>query len=50
MYCLRVSIAMKRHDDHGNFYKEKHLIGAGLIHYSHGEKHYSMQVDMVLER
>ena len=27
---VRVSIAMKRHHDQGNSYKEKHLIGAGL--------------------
>ena len=28
--CLRVSVALKRHHDHGNAYKEKDLIGAGL--------------------
>jgi hypothetical protein len=28
--CLRVSIAVKRHHDHSNYYKEQHLIGAGL--------------------
>jgi len=27
---VRVSFAMKRHHDQGNFYKGKHLIGAGL--------------------
>ena len=27
---VRVSIAVKRHHDHGNSYKEKHLIVAGL--------------------
>jgi hypothetical protein len=40
---VRVSIALKRHHDHGNSYKGKHLIGAGLrfrglVHYHHGEK------------
>jgi hypothetical protein len=29
-FCLRVSIAMKRHHDQDNSYKGKHLIGAGL--------------------
>jgi hypothetical protein len=28
--CLRISIAVKRHHDHCNSYKGKHLIGAGL--------------------
>ena len=27
---IRLSIAMKRHHDHGNSYKEKHLIGSGF--------------------
>ena len=27
---VRVSIAVKRHHDHGNSYKGKHLIGSGL--------------------
>ena len=27
---VRVSVAMKRHHDHGNSHKGKHLIGAGL--------------------
>ena len=26
----RVSTAVRRHRDHGNSYKEKHLVGAGL--------------------
>ena len=43
-----VSIAVKRH------HEEKHLTGAytpsGLVHYHHGGKHGSTQVDMVLER
>ena len=35
---------MKRHHDHSNSYKGKHLIGAGLqgrglVHYHHEEKH-----------
>jgi hypothetical protein len=34
-------------------YKEQHLIGAsgfrGLVHYHHGGKHGSIQVNMVLE-
>ena len=29
MWCLSISIAGKRHHDHGNFYKGKHLMGAG---------------------
>ena len=38
---VRVSIAVKRHHDHGNSYKRKHLIGAGLqfrglVHYHRG--------------
>jgi hypothetical protein len=28
--CLKVFIAVKRHHDHGNYYKGKHLIGDGL--------------------
>ena len=27
---VRVSIAVKRHHDHGNSYRGKHVIGAGL--------------------
>ena len=46
---------MKRHRDHGNSYKGRHLIGAGLqlrglVHDHHGRKHGSMQADMVPER
>jgi hypothetical protein len=46
---------VKRHHDHGNSYKEKHLIGAGLqfrglIHYCHDLKHASIQEDMMLEK
>lgn len=42
---------MKRHPDHRNTYKAKYLIGAGLglVHYCHGGKLGSIQVDMVLE-
>jgi hypothetical protein len=52
---LSVSIAVKRHHDHGNSYKEQHLIGTssqfrGLVHYSHCGKHGSMKADMVLRR
>ena len=37
---VRVSVAVKRHHDHGNSHKGKHLIGAGLqfrgsVHYYH---------------
>jgi len=47
-------VAVKRHHDHGNCYKGKHLIEAGLrfrgiVHY-HDEKHGSLQTDMVLEK
>ena len=41
-----VSIAVTRHHDQGNSYKEKHLLGAGLHH--HGGKLGSMQADTVL--
>jgi hypothetical protein len=52
---IRVSIAVKRHQDRGTLYKRKHVVWAGLpfrslFHYCHGEKHCSMQADMVLER
>ena len=52
---VRVSIAVKRHQDPGNSYKGKHLIGLayrfrGSIHYHHGRDHGGMQADMVLER
>ena len=41
--------------DHGNPYKRKHFIGAGLqfrglVHYHHGGKHGSIQADVVLEK
>lgn len=42
--CFRISIAVKRHCDHNNSYKRKHLIRAGLqfggsVPYHHGRKH-----------
>ena len=45
---------VKRHHDHGNSCKGKHLDGSGLlfrglVHYHHGRKHGSMQADMVAE-
>jgi hypothetical protein len=50
-----MSIAVKSHYDHSNFYKEKYLIGGwlqfrGLVYCHHGIKHDSMQADMVLEK
>ena len=53
--CLRLCFAAKRHHDHGNSYKGKHFIGAGLqfqgsVHYHRGGKHSSVQADMVLEK
>lgn len=53
--CFRVSVAVKRYHDHGNSYKGKHLIRAGLqfrglVHDCHGGKHGSVQADIVLER
>ena len=53
--CLRVSIAVKRHHDHSNSYKGKHLIGVaysftGLAHFPHGREHGGMQADTVLEK
>ena len=52
---VRVSIAVKRHHDHSNSYKGKHLTGAGLqfrdlVNYHHGRKHSGVQADVVLER
>jgi hypothetical protein len=45
---------VKRHHDHFNSDKRKHLTGVGLqfrdlVHY-HGGNHGSVQVDMVLEK
>ena len=41
--CLSIPIAVKKHQDRGNFYKGPHLIGAGLQGqrfslYDHGRK------------
>ena len=53
---LRVSIAVKRHHDHGKSYKGKNLIGVDhlqfrcLVHYHHGGKQGSMQADAVLKK
>lgn len=53
--CLSVSIAMKKHHDHGNAYRGNHLIGVCLqfgdfVHHCHIRKHGDMQADMVLEK
>jgi hypothetical protein len=46
---------VKRHHDHGNFYKG-HLLGlanslrGSVHHHHHGGKHGSVQADMVLEK
>jgi hypothetical protein len=52
--CLRVFIAVKRHNDHGKSYKGQHLSKAGLQfrglgHYCQGGKHGGIEPDMVLE-
>lgn len=53
--CLiQCSSAIKKHHDHGNSYKVKYLIGAGLefiglIHSHHSRKHDLVQADMMLE-
>jgi ABC-type uncharacterized transport system ATPase subunit len=45
---------VKRHHDHGNSYKGKHLIGLDykfrLALYCHGEKHGRIQTGMMLEK
>lgn len=52
---VRVSVAAKRHHDHGNFYRGTHLIGVariqfrGSVHYLHAGEHGSMQANMVLQ-
>lgn len=51
---VRVSMAVKRHHDHSNSYRGKHLIGTGLkfrglAHCHQGGKHGDTQEDMVLE-
>ena len=50
---VRISIAVKRHHDHGSSYKGKHLSVVacnfrGLVHYRHGGKHGDMQANMAL--
>ena len=45
---------MNGHHDHGNSYKEKHLIELacrfrGLVHCHHGGKHDCKQAEMMLE-
>lgn len=52
---IRVSITVKRHRHHSNFYKGKHLIKGGLqfrglVNYCHGKKSGGTQADVVLER
>ena len=56
LICLEqvASIAVERHHYHGNSYKGRHFIEPGLqfrglICDGHGEKHGSVQADMVLE-
>ena len=46
-------ISLKRHHDHGNSWKGKLSVGAGLqfrdlVHYCHGEEHGSVPADMAL--
>ena len=59
--CLRVSIAVRRHHNHGNSYKRKQLMKVvasnfrGLVHYHHtgergGWESGSAQADTVLEK
>jgi hypothetical protein len=45
---------VKRHQDHGNSYKGKHLTETwfsfrSFIYYHHGRKHGGIKADMVLE-
>jgi hypothetical protein len=52
---VRVSIAVRRHQDHRNSHKGKYLIGAGLqfrgsVHCHHGRKQRSAQGDVVLAK
>jgi hypothetical protein len=51
----RISIALKKHFDHSNSYKIKHLIGASSQFqrfrlYHHGGEHGILQADMVLKK
>jgi hypothetical protein len=63
MWLLRIELRtsgrtfsdLNHFSPHGNSYKRKHLIGAGLqfkglIHYDHGRKHDRTQAGMVLEK
>ena len=55
LFLVRISVSVKRHYDHDNSYKGKHLIGVaysfgGLLHYLQGGKQDSMQADVVLEK
>lgn len=56
VYALvRVFIVMERHDDRGNSYKGKHLIGAGLqfrglVQYCLGGKYGNIQAHKMLEK
>ena len=48
---LKVSIAVKKHHDHDNSSKEKHLIGASLqFQMSSPLSQWDMQADMVLAK
>jgi hypothetical protein len=52
---VKVSVAVKRHHDHGNSYKGKHRMGMaysfrGLVHYCYGGKYGDKQANVVLER
>ena len=55
-YCLRVSMAVKRHHDHSSSYKGKqfivvdHLQFRGSVHYPHGRESGSVLADAVLEK
>ena len=51
---VRVSIAVKRHHDQGNSYKDNIELGlaysfSGSVHYHQGGRHGSVQADMMLE-
>jgi hypothetical protein len=55
LHCLRVSIAVKRHRDHGSSYERKISLGLvynlrGLVHYCQGREHGRIQTDIVLEK
>lgn len=53
-WLLRVSVALKIHNGHSNFYKGNYLIETSLqvqsvVHYHHGKTHGQVQVDKVLD-